>query len=296
MARKGKNNQPAQEKPKKQRNPVVVVIVEGQSDQVTLEAPLTEALEAKYGEDVVVFFAQFQKDDGTYGGDVTSENGSDPGTIEKVMNKRIIMPCLKTYGLLPKYVTEIIHFVDTDGAFISDAQVHPAAPSVGLVKPYYGEDFILANDAEYIRNRNHRKCANIEKLLQYQREGFPIAFYFDNLRYGNQPTTAKRITPYSLYYFSCNLDHITYANANLDGVGKVAKANAFVEHYASSLDDFIDFLRHDEDDVRDVSYEESWELLRENSNSLHRHTNIGLLCKNLCGENVFDPVHEDAAG
>ena len=50
MARKGKNNQPAQEKPKKQRNPVVVVIVEGQSDQVTLEAPLTEALEAKYGE------------------------------------------------------------------------------------------------------------------------------------------------------------------------------------------------------------------------------------------------------
>ena len=44
-----------------------------------------------------------------------------------------------------------------------------------------------------------------------------------------------------------------------------------------------------------MSYQESWDMLKEGNNSLSRFTNIGLLLKEVVGDNVFDFI-EKAAG
>lgn len=56
----------------KPRRQVVIVIVEGQSDEIALYVSLTEAFESKYGEDVNVLFARIKNENDTEGGDITS--------------------------------------------------------------------------------------------------------------------------------------------------------------------------------------------------------------------------------
>lgn len=278
----------------KPRRQVVLIIVEGQSDENALLLPLTEAFEAKYGDDVIVHFARIKNDDDSEGGDITSRNGVQPDKLQMLMNKLVIMPCLDENSLMPKYVTEIVHIVDIDGIYVDDAQVVAADTEIPLEHPVYEDTLIRANDPVKLRERNVRKRANIEMLLQFQKEGFPIQNFYDT-GYGNKATTKVHTVPYSLYYFSCNLDHFIVNDRNLDSYLKVYSADLFARKYGNSLNDFIEYIRTEDSAVKSMSYQESWDMLKEGNNSLSRFTNIGLLLKEVVGDNVFDFI-EKAAG
>ena len=281
-------------KSSKPRRQVVMVIVEGQSDENALYVPLTEAFEAKYGEDVNVLFARIKNEDDTEGGDITSCNGVCPDKLHMLMNKLIVMPCLDDYSLMPKYITEIVHIIDVDGVYIDDTQVLEADADTQLLHPIYEDTAILANDPDKIRERNARKRDNIASLLAFQKDGFPIQNFVDTGR-GYKPTTKTHTVPYSLYYFSCNLDHFTVNDRNLDRYTKVYSADLFARRYGNSVDDFVGFLRIDPAAIKELSYEESWEMLKQGNNSLGRYTNISLLLKSLLGDDIFDYT-EKAAG
>lgn len=278
----------------KPRRQVVLIIVEGQSDENALLLPLTEAFEAKYGDDVIVRFARIKNDDDSEGGDITSRNGVQPDKLQMLMNKLIIMPCLDENSLMPKYVTEIVHIVDVDGIYIDDAQVVAAETEIPLQHPVYEDSLIHANDPVKLRERNTRKRANIEMLLGYQKDGFPIQNFYDT-GHGNKATTKAHTVPYSLYYFSCNLDHFIVNDRNLNSYLKVHSADLFARRYGNSLNDFIGYLQNEDSAIKSMSYQESWDMLKEGNNSLCRFTNIGLLLKVVVNDNVFDFI-EKAAG
>lgn len=265
----------------KHKRQVVIIVVEGQSDENALVVPLTEAFEQKYGEDTQVFFAQIRNDDGTKGGDITSRNGVVPDKLHMLMNKLIIMPCITENNLMPKYVTEIVHIIDTDGAYIPDESIVQGNDETGDRSPCYCSDTIIAPIPEYIVDRNDRKRKNIAALLAFQKNGFEIQNYVDTA-VGNKPTTKATRVPYSLYYFSCNLDHFICGEANLDKYRKVQQANDFAMIHGNDLESFLEYLAQDSDATIGMTHEESWELLKSGTESLHRHTNINLLFGGSC--------------
>jgi hypothetical protein len=250
--------------------------VEGQSDENALSVALTEGFEQKYGVDTIVLFAKIQNDDGTRGGDITSRKGAVPDRLHLLMNKLIVMPCINEYSLMPKYVTEIVQIIDTDGAFIPDSKIKANGAAGAGDPPVYCDDCILVANPDSIIDRNARKRANIQTLLNFHANGFEIQNYCDT-GLGNKPTTKPCRVPYSLYYFSCNLDHYIGKKANVDRFKKIACADDFARRYGNDLYSFAEYLKRDDAAVKDMTYEDSWALVMHDNNSLKRSTNIGLL-------------------
>ena len=131
-------------------------------------------------------------------------------------------------------------------------------------------------------------------LLAFQKDGFSIQNFVDT-GHGNKPTTKPHTVPYALYYFSCNLDHFTVNDRNLDRYTKVYRADIFARQYGNSVGDFVGFLKNDTAAIKDLSYEDSWAMLKRGNNSLGRYTNISLLLKSLLGDDIFNYT-ERAAG
>lgn len=264
--------QRSKERPKRK---VVIIIVEGQSDENALSVALSELYEQKYGEDTIVLFAKRTNDDGTKGGDITSTHGVIPEKTEMVLNYTTIMPCIAENNLMPKYVTEIVHIIDTDGAFIPDEKVTYRECDDETHHHMYMETGILTDDVPGIIDRNHRKQENIRALLKYNKSGFPIQNYCDT-GHGKKTTTKPMVVPYALYYFSCNLDHFTADNPNLKSHLKILRADDFGRRFGNDLESFKEFISQDKGKV-DMDYEGSWAYIQEGLNSIQRHTNINLL-------------------
>lgn len=265
----------------KPRRQVVLVIVEGQSDENVLTVPLTEALEEKYGSDVIVHFAKMHNDNKADGGDITSIFGATPEKMKLLVNKLIIMPCLDIHSLMPKHVCEIIHIIDVDGVYIKDDRIIQHTSFANGIRVKYVEDAILAINPHEIVDRNSRKRKNIDALLDFQITGFEIQRFCDT-ELGNKPTTKATCVPYSLYFFSCNLDHFICRNANLDRYNKIAKADEFARNHGNDLISFMEYLNSDSAAINDMTHSESWNFIKQDNNSLNRFTNIGLLIKSLC--------------
>lgn len=254
---------------------VVIIIVEGQSDETALSVALSELYEEKYGEDTIILFAKKSNNNGTKGGDITSEHGVVPEKIEMVLNCTTIIPCIKENNLMPKYITEIVHIIDTDGAFIPDEAVTYRECEDESHHHLYMESGIQTDDVISIIDRNHRKRENLLRLLSYHQAGFPIVNYIDT-EHGKKPTTKSIVVPYSLYYFSCNLDHFTADDPNLESYLKVLRADEFGRKFGNDLESFKKYICQDSDRV-DMDYGGSWEYIQKGINSLHRHTNLNLL-------------------
>ncbi len=262
---------------------VVMVIVEGPSDKRLLEVSLSEFFEKKYGENTIVRFPMFERDDGYYGTDITSLYGSNPEKIEMLINKKILIPELEVNGLYPRHVSEIIHIIDTDGAFIDESQVVPLSEqdqqknSVNLL---YSEEHIYASDVAGIQERNRRKVANIQQLLDYCKTGFPIRKYYLTEGHGNKVSSKDSVAPYSLYFFSCNMDHFTSNEMNWKG-SKTSLAESFLDAHGDGFDELREFVNKTDPTISTMSFSDSWEYIQKGCNSLCRHSNLGILLNSL---------------
>ena len=264
----------------KSKRQVVLVIVEGQSDENALSVALTELLELKYGEEVIVRFAKMHQNDGTVGGDITSANGVVPEKIQMVMNITTLMPCIKSNDLMPKHVAEVIQIIDTDGAFIPDSSITFQSNEDSKQRHIYCTSGIRTEDVTGISRRNARKRDNILALLELHDTGVSIQNYYDT-GFGNKPTTKAVVVPYYLYYFSCNIDHFICNDANLEYYKKCREADSFGRRHGNDLASFVAYLENDECGAVDLPYEQSWEYIQQDLNSVNRHTNINLLVSDL---------------
>lgn len=230
---------------KQNRKRVVLAIVEGTSDKVSLE----NIFETFFDSNLVHVAITY--------GDITSKNGSSFGTILAKIGELIKQQCY-----IEKFQTSdilrIIHIIDTDGAFVSDSVVKEDM-SLDDKKIHYENDAIYTNKTDGIKNRNARKKAILLKLL----------------------STHKLIgKDYKIYFLSRNLEHVFHNDARDltedDKDEKRRLSNQFDAQYGDNFDAFKKFIT-DATFAVPGNYEETWNFIKQDCNSLKRYSNLHLL-------------------
>ena len=208
------------------------------------------------------------------GGDITAQKGCTPHTIMGCICKQFLEKFFDETKVYPRHISEVVHIIDMDGAYIPDALIREGMNPTGARKTYYGENEILTDNVQKIIERNHRKRENIDYLVQ--QHSIRIRQNQDN------PASKKLEVPYSIYYFSSNLDHFIHHSPNLTSKEKVSLADQFLAGYIDDIELFAQYFTDDPDSAIGMTYEESWAFIRQRDNkSLSRHTNINILLERI---------------
>lgn len=150
-------------------------------------------------------------------------------------------------------ILQIVHLIDTDGAFIPDNLVK-ARTEKGI---QYFEDHIETGEVKYIQGRNQKKSSVVASLCSTGK--------------------MKSKIPYSIYYFSRNMEHVLHNVATeLTDDQKIELADAFADRYEENPMDFVAFIESEEVAVPG-GYTQTWTFIREGTNSLNRHSNLRIL-------------------
>lgn len=152
-------------------------------------------------------------------------------------------------------IAEIVHLVDTDGAFVPEDLVVEGSEGGGLA---YFEDRIETPDPSGIARRNRVKAAALDKLSSIDRI-----------------TNRGRSVPYRVYYLSRNMEHALHGVVgSLTDRQKEELAHRFQRRYKDDLGGFVAFMRDEIGTGGD--YRETWRHLHDGANSLRRGSNLHL--------------------
>lgn len=251
----------SKEKTTKREQPeIVLLLFEGQSDEDALYIPIANIFE-EISEKIDVYPIFYQDSLHKYG-DLTSRNNVNPHNIERKIVENAIEPFLLNNGLFPKHINRVIQFVDTDGAFIPDEGI-VKQNDVSITNLIYENNRILAPNVDSIIERNSKKRDNLNLLSQ-----------IESIKIGS------KTKPYSVFYFSSNLDHVLHDDANLNDSAKRNKALEF-RLFNSDIDNFRNFFINNGLTSRTEDYQSSWEYIKQGYNSLKRTTNIDILIDSL---------------
>jgi len=229
------------------RKKVLFVIVEGPSDDTALG---------------VIFNRLFDKDAvhiEIMHGDITSDFSIKPNEIASKIGD-IVRRYADSSSLTQKDFQQVIHIVDTDGAFIPESSI---IKNDDAIKPTYCLTEIHTSKPEQLVLRNTHKQVVLNRI-----------------------STLKKVwvsVPYRAYYMSCNLDHVLHDVMNCTDEDKENNAYAFAEKYKDDIDGFLSFIS-DSDFSRVDGYHESWEYIKKDLHSLERNTNLGLCFEKMRNE------------
>ena len=220
------------------RKKIVFIIVEGPSDEEALGVLFDRIFDRQ-----TVYVHIMHRD-------ITTGRGVKPEKILARLGNEI-RSYAKSNHFTNTDFQEIIHIVDMDGAYIPDSCIveDPAA-----VKPVYSTSAIAVCSAGNIIIRNEQKRQNLDKLC-----------------------TCMQLwkIPYRVFYMSCNLDHVLYNKLNSTDTEKENDAYSFALRYRNNINAFKHFISDSDFSVMN-GYKESWEFIKSDTESLNRHTNLGL--------------------
>lgn len=220
------------------RRKVVLVIVEGASDETALGIMLNQI----YDKDSVHVHIMH--------GDITTRNGvRSDNIIAKIGDE--VRAYAKSQHYSAKDFKQIIHIVDTDGAYIPNENV---VEDVNCDRISYESDGIHTSERQGIIDRNKQKTDNLYRL---------------------RGTGQIWKIPYRVYYMSCNLDHVLHNKRNSTDEDKENDAYAFAKKYRNDVEGFVDFICESEFSVKG-DYKESWVHIEEGMNSIERYSNLGI--------------------
>ena len=257
---------------KRPKRKIVLFLVEGKSDREALQLAIPELYD-QIDEDIEVYFPIIRREEEEKGGDITSTNYVDkqgrrhwvhPNNIEGAIYELFLDDFFDKEKILPKDISEIVQIVDTDGVYIPDESVVLDSALAEEDSPYYKDEVIACLDVDTIIKRNEQKSENLDYLSSCK-----------------TIKVKQKTVPYSVYYVSCNLDHYLHHSANLDYRMKQSLADTFARNYIGDVEGFIKEISDDPGAANGMSYEESWEFIKEDKNSLHRHTNLNVLFEKL---------------
>ena len=217
---------------------VVLFIVEGPSDQSALSVVLSKV----FNQDEVYVYVVH--------GDVTAEYGVTPQNIVRKVHA-FIKDHMNTYRLRKADMLQVVHLMDTDGAYSPDDIVTEVAT---VTRTIYNPGQIIAANRQQIIDRNKQKRANMDRLAL-------------------EPSIAG--IPYLAIYMSCNLDHVLYNKLNSDDSDKRRDSIAFARKYRNDIEAFISFITESDFSVTG-DRKETWDYIRQDRNSIYRHTNLGI--------------------
>ena len=150
------------------RKKIVLVIVEGPSDEVALGMALSQV----YDKDFIYVHIMH--------GDITTRRGvSSKNIVAKLGNE--VTAYAKSQHYKASDFKQIIHIVDTDGAYIPDDNIMEKENYLDI---QYENDGIYTNNKASVMTRNQQKRDNLYRL---------------------RSCGIIWTIPYSLYYMSCNL-------------------------------------------------------------------------------------------
>ncbi len=217
---------------------VVLFIVEGINDQTCLGGVLEQIIDSSE--------VRFQI---TYG-DITSKRGINELNIKKEIGN-IVKQFKDKYHLKPEHFMEVVHLIDMDGTFISDKCIVEADTD----KVIYLDSGMYTNKVQNLKERNKNKSAVIKKMLSISK--------------------VLKTIPYSVYYFSCNMDHVFHNDANLEDAEKNRLADEFDLKYTQDPAAFKKLVIESEFSVKGT-YEETWTFIKSGNHSICRHSNFGI--------------------
>ncbi len=219
---------------------VVLIIVEGPSDETALSV-----LEKSLSTQQVKFFVIH--------GDITTRKGITAGTIRGDM-KNYLDYYLSCSKLKESDILQIIHIVDMDGAYASDDVIEF---NENTDHPLYFINKIETNNVNKLKETHCQKKSVLDKLVS--------TMYID------------KTVPYSIYYFSCNLEHVFHDRLeDFSDDEKEDLANEVDDRYHDDLEGFINFLKNSSFSVQQ-DYTSSWKFIKQGLNSLNRYSNVHLI-------------------
>ena len=224
------------------RKKIVLVIVEGPSDEVALGMALSQV----YDKDFIYVHIMH--------GDITARRGvSSKNIVAKLGNE--VTAYAKSQHYKASDFKQIIHIVDTDGAYIPDDNIMEKENYLDI---RYENDGIYTNNKASVMTRNQQKRDNLYRL---------------------RSCGIIWTIPYSLYYMSCNLDHVLYDKKNSTDKDKENDAYVFAKEYKGKVESFKEFICKSPFSVTG-DYKGSWDYIEKDLNSVNRYTNLCICIEN----------------
>ncbi|MFZ3590455.1 hypothetical protein ACOI1C_14660 [Bacillus sp. DJP31] len=229
------------------RKKVLFVIVEGESDSQLFY----EGLQQKYTNQLVLIKA--------YKGDIFT----DPQLREVEIRERIRQFFIKRIGDLKlQDFLGIIHFSDTDGAFIPDdnIQINPNQE----INVIYRENGIFVNSKEQQEGLHYRN--------KIKSDNTKAVHLMDRITYN------KVKIPYRLFYLSQHLEHVVFNELNVPHDQKQKKIISFLKGI-NGTSTIYDLLGNHFPPIQDTDnkHVESWKYIYQEVHSLQRYTNAILM-------------------
>ena len=154
-----------------ERRRLIIIIVEGKSE----ENALSSLMKCLFSPDEVIFHIM--------NGDMMTKNQKN---ITRIVES-IVGEESRRYGLQRSDIKTVIQLTDTDGCFIPDEYI---IEDESLSHIEYTEDCIRTPFPLSIQQRNSKRRRNILTLISHR--------------------LLKGKLPYSIYYFSRNIEHALY--------------------------------------------------------------------------------------
>ena len=218
------------------RKKIVLVIVEGASDETALGIALTQV----FDKDVVYVHIMH--------GDITTRNGVNSQNIVAKVGAEV-KGYAKSKHYTAKDFNQIIHIVDTDAVYIPKEKIIENQQSDELS---YQDNGIHTNSVDKVILRNKQKSENLYRL---------------------RGCSSIWNIPYRVYYMSCNLDHVLHNKRNSTDGEKEQDAYAFAKNYKNNVEAFLDFMCQSPFSIKG-DFKESWEFIEEDMHSIERFTNL----------------------
>ncbi|WP_010243886.1 hypothetical protein [Acetivibrio cellulolyticus] len=216
---------------------IVLFIVEGINDKTCLALCMDQLLDNNT--------VRFEITDG----DITTQYGNSSSNI--VAKVGDIVRAFSGKVFKPSDFLEVVHLVDMDGAYIPDENIVESTNE----KNIYSDEQIFTSKVQSTINRNHQKQEILYKMIGLNKVWGSI--------------------PYSVYYFSCNMDHVLHNKANLNRADKDKLAIEFESEFFGKPEKFIEFFNKAEFAVKGT-YGETWEFIKAGTNSLKRYSNFSV--------------------
>ena len=232
----------------------VLFIVEGDNDQNEIDAILHTPF---FSEFLSNYKPVFKKADT----DVTSDKNSTEKNIREKVG--LLVRDFRKSGvpfsdIKPSDISCIIHIVDTDGVFIPRSSIIES-DDVSFI---YEDEYIKNINPDVVFGRNRKKANNIRVLLNTKQ--------IDNI-------------PYSIYFVSCNMEHVLFGRVINEGNKKLIKKRLGEQFVIQCVTNpsLVNETVFNKQVAYDSSYEESWSEIQKGTNSLQRHTNLNLYLKTI---------------
>ncbi|MFQ6897663.1 MAG: hypothetical protein ACLUPE_07935 [Turicibacter sanguinis] len=217
---------------------LILFIVEGISDEESLGYIFSKILNEAIRFQIV-------------GTDITTRNSTNSQNVINKVTDEVKTFLEKNKMIKKSDILEIVHLVDTDGAYIPDSLI---IEDSSLNKIRYTTTNIFSNNKNSIIERNLKKSNLLNKLS----------------------TTSKIYNiNYSVYYFSTNLEHVLHDIQCVNDEEKMIYAQKFTDRFFKREIEFIAFI-NDPSFAVSGDYRSSWDFIKKDANSLNRYSNLHL--------------------